>query len=111
MFYFHIYISSVCMNLCKHMCRYVCRSLHVEARGQHPFLNHSPTYYLKQGLSLNMELTKLAQVTDHHVPGILLFLPPECWDYRCTATPSFLLYRFWVIELRSFSLFSKEFIN
>lgn len=48
----------------------------------------------------------LASVASQLVPGIPA-LPPECWDYRCTATPASHLHGFRGFELMSSCLYGE----
>lgn len=47
------------------------------------FLNLSPSYFLRESLSLNLELNDLVKLAEQGAPGIFLTSPPEIWDYRC----------------------------
>jgi hypothetical protein len=46
------------------------------------FLNRSPLYYLKQGLSLSLELTKYTWLAGQQFPGIFPSSAPKCCDYK-----------------------------
>lgn len=69
-------------------------------------LNCSPPYLLKQGLSLNVELTDLGRPVGQN-PAILLFVPFPCWDHSC----AWLLCKYRGPKFRSSCLCSKHLIN
>jgi hypothetical protein len=45
-------------------------------------LIHSVPYFLKQGLSVNLELSDSGRLLDQEATGILLSLPPHHRDYK-----------------------------
>lgn len=46
------------------------------------FISFLTLFSREQGLSVNLELTDLANVTEQQALGILLCSPPHCQDYR-----------------------------
>jgi hypothetical protein len=56
-------------------------------------LHHFQLNVLRQSLSPNWPLTHLSWLVGQQVTGILVFLPPLCWDYKC-ALPWLVYYLF-----------------
>lgn len=80
--------------------------MHEKVRGQHPGSSSI-------SLFLNFEtgsLTNLARLAGQQVSGILLTLPPQCWDYRGTS-PCLALTRGIGSEMRYLRLYSKHFTD
>ena len=58
---------------------YVC--VHAQATSKRRVSSFSP-WFLRQGLSLNLELTNLAELIGQQAPGMLLSPPPQGWDSK-----------------------------
>lgn len=73
--------TGVCgIHVCMHKCGGVAQCSHMWGPYVDldiTFLCHSPPYFLRQGLSLNLGVTMLP---DQYAPGIALSLPPQHWD-------------------------------
>lgn len=92
--------------------------MHTYCRGQRSmlgvFLNISPSWLLRQGLSLDLETTSLVSLAGQWALGILLSPSPYCWDYSCTVASSFFFFSFMQdlgIELKPSCLHSKHFLH
>lgn len=59
----------VCAHMCVHLYRHVCRP---EVYLLSVFLSHSPSYPLRQALSLNLELAMLTRLSGQEVLGTCL---------------------------------------
>lgn len=57
--------------------------LHVEATTN----SSVPTYFLREGLSLNLKLSNLARMR-LEIPLISLTLPPKQWNYGWVPSPT-----------------------
>lgn len=62
---------------------YVYMQLHVEATAD----ASAPTYFLRQGLSLNLKFSNLARMR-LEIPLIFLTLPPKQWNYEWVPSPT-----------------------
>lgn len=45
----------------------------------------SPTFFMRQHLSLSPGLTNSAILVGQQVPGVPLSSPPQSWDYKCVV--------------------------
>lgn len=83
-----------CVGICVHECV----SMWGQRSGSGVFLNCSPFYFLRQSLPLDSEVSDSARLVSHWAPGILLFQPPRCWDYRCVFPHLAFVYGFWALH-------------
>lgn len=76
-----VWCACLCVCACVYAC--VCR---LACGGQSlpsgVFLNCFITYFLRHGLSLNLELSNSGRLPSQQVPGSLLSPFPQHWDYR-----------------------------
>jgi hypothetical protein len=94
------FFSPFCVHMYTHsyvdLCVHVCRSTHayMNARGGQrstlgSFLNHPPTYFLRQGLPPHLELTNLARLAGRwaleHALSRSAWLAGEPLSMRCLA--------------------------
>lgn len=71
----------VCVYMCARVlwCMYMGVGRHVEVRGGHWVFRCSLPYFLKQGLSLSLEVTSSARPAGQRGLRIRLSLPPQGW--------------------------------
>lgn len=72
---------SVCMLVCMHVYIDVC-ACGGQRSMSYAFINHTPSYVSRQGLSVSLETTDSTGQVCQQVPGILLLLPSQSQDYR-----------------------------
>lgn len=77
-------LSAVCVRVCIWVCAWGQRSMLA-------VFSHSPPYFWRQGLPLNLQLTYLASLAGQQALGILLSLPPSARVARIPPShvPSF----------------------
>lgn len=106
MFVQHIHVH---VSACVHVCTFVC------VRMWRPELDDrcfplSLSYFMRQGLLLNLELTESARLVLQQGPGTIWFLTPRCWTYRPICQAQLFT---WVLKtgIGFSSLRSKHFTN
>lgn len=70
----YLYTLCECVNMCTYLCAHA-----VEVS---VFLSPSPSGFLMQDLSSNLEFTHSATLVGSQAPGICLSPSPWCWDCR-----------------------------
>lgn len=83
-----------CVGICVHECVSMWHQRSVSGI----FLNCSPLYFLRQSLSLDLEVSDSARLVGHWAPGILLSQPPQCWDCKCVFPHLAFEYGFWALH-------------
>lgn len=79
-------IKSVCARACAHA--HACMCVHIKASSV--FCNHPLSYFLRQGLSANLQLTVAAKLAGQQVPRIFLSPSPALELQAHTATSDIL---------------------
>lgn len=75
-----MFVMYVCM-LYLHMCAHAC-GMQSSALGV--IFYCSPSYFLRHGVTPNLELTNMARLAGQQAPVILLPPTPQSWNYRHT---------------------------
>lgn len=101
------------VQVCGYVCAYVI--IYVETRGLMlgAFLYYSLPCFLRQGLSLNLELAKLARLSRQQALELHLSQPPllKQWSLQMYNPTACCLCGFWRSELRSSCLDHKHFTD
>lgn len=91
-------IKGVCVCLRAHACAHAhaCMCVHIKASSV--FCNHPLSYFLRQGLSTNLQLTAAAKLAGQQVPRIFLS-PSPALELQAHIATSDILHRSWRAEM------------